>query len=355
MGTPTPKLGLARPDAGDTDWTTEINDNWTTLDDAYVADQEIECSGLKVPYDDVKVQVGAGDDMGMWYDGTHGHINMYRVGSGNLAIGDVETPLATVHAEDANGGTTLYAQASGYPAGVSAQRTDGTWIRLHAGAGTTALIMVKKNHDLEIVGAPSNGTTPYDDSYTAGHEWMLFSSAGQKIIAYDPVRFESSIRFGASEDVRLARWAADKLLLYTGDSFCFRDTDIYITSDADGHLDLHADVSIDLEDDTLVGSGHKLSFRDTDLYVTSDDDGHLDLTADTSVDVNALLDISAQNIKTDTSTGTKIGTATDEKLGFFNATPVVQQPHTSVSDPPTKAEVEAIRDALVNLGLMASS
>lgn len=61
------------------------------------------------------------------------------------------------------------------------------------------------------------------------------------------------------------------------------------------------------------------------------------------------------NIIVDTTTGTKIGTATNQKLGFFNATPVVQQPYTAVSDPPTQTEVTAIRDALVNLGLMASS
>ena len=35
--------------------------------------------------------------------------------------------------------------------------------------------------------------------------------------------------------------------------------------------------------------------------------------------------LSANNISTDTTTGTKIGTSTSQKLGFFNATPVVQQ------------------------------
>ncbi len=35
--------------------------------------------------------------------------------------------------------------------------------------------------------------------------------------------------------------------------------------------------------------------------------------------------VSASNIVTDTTTGTKIGTATGQKLGFFNASPVAQQ------------------------------
>ncbi len=50
----------------------------------------------------------------------------------------------------------------------------------------------------------------------------------------------------------------------------------------------------------------------------------------------------ATNIVLNTTTGTKIGTATTQKLGFFNATPVAQQ--TATSDPAT---------ALSNLGLRA--
>lgn len=40
--------------------------------------------------------------------------------------------------------------------------------------------------------------------------------------------------------------------------------------------------------------------------------------------VAGTLTVSANNIATDTSTGTKIGTAATQKLGFFNATPIVQ-------------------------------
>jgi hypothetical protein len=41
--------------------------------------------------------------------------------------------------------------------------------------------------------------------------------------------------------------------------------------------------------------------------------------------------LSTKNIITDTTTGTKIGTATSQKLGFFNATPVVQQATTGTT------------------------
>jgi hypothetical protein len=51
--------------------------------------------------------------------------------------------------------------------------------------------------------------------------------------------------------------------------------------------------------------------------------------------------ISAHNIVTDTSTGSKIATATNQKLGFFNATPVAQQ-------------TGDVKTALTNLGFVAT-
>jgi len=53
--------------------------------------------------------------------------------------------------------------------------------------------------------------------------------------------------------------------------------------------------------------------------------------------------LSGQNIVTDTTTGTKIGTAASQKIGFFNATPVAQPANTA-----------AINDVLANTGLRAS-
>lgn len=55
------------------------------------------------------------------------------------------------------------------------------------------------------------------------------------------------------------------------------------------------------------------------------------------------VDLSTKNLITDTTTGTKIGTGTTQKLGFFNATPVVQQGATT-----------ELGTTLSNLGLRAS-
>lgn len=71
-----------------------------------------------------------------------------------------------------------------------------------------------------------------------------------------------------------------------------------------------------------------------------------------------------RNVQTGLTTGTKIGTSTSQKLGFWNKTPVDQPADSgtasTVSDPPTQGEVNAIvtivnniRDRLRETGLMA--
>ena len=47
--------------------------------------------------------------------------------------------------------------------------------------------------------------------------------------------------------------------------------------------------------------------------------------------VNGLTMADAKNIVVNTTTGTKIGTATTQKLGFYNATPVAQQATTGTT------------------------
>ena len=60
--------------------------------------------------------------------------------------------------------------------------------------------------------------------------------------------------------------------------------------------------------------------------------------------------LDGRNIKLGTGTGTKIGTSggsSGQKIGFFNATPVVQQTGVAVS-------AAGIHAALVNLGLITA-
>jgi hypothetical protein len=69
----------------------------------------------------------------------------------------------------------------------------------------------------------------------------------------------------------------------------------------------------------------------------------------------------AKNITLNATTGTKIGTATGEKLAFWNATPVAQQAHIAdasgglVVDTEARAAIASINALLATLGLTAAS
>lgn len=60
--------------------------------------------------------------------------------------------------------------------------------------------------------------------------------------------------------------------------------------------------------------------------------------------IHGSLILDAVNITTDTTTGTKIGTATTQKFGFFNATPIVQQTTTSQTPATFTANSSGISD-----------
>ena len=65
-----------------------------------------------------------------------------------------------------------------------------------------------------------------------------------------------------------------------------------------------------------------------------------------SVTLGIDLTLNAKNLIADTTTGTKIGTGTTEKLGFWNATPVVQQAH--IADPTGGATIDAEARTAIN-------
>jgi hypothetical protein len=96
-------------------------------------------------------------------------------------------------------------------------------------------------------------------------------------------------------------------------------------------------------------NGTALNFR------IGDDSADCDITA-AALTLSGNLTISTKNIVTDTTTGTKIGTGTTQKLAFWNATPVVQP--TAVADATDAASVITQLNALLSrmrtLGLIAT-
>ena len=111
--------------------------------------------------------------------------------------------------------------------------------------------------------------------------------------------------------------------------------------------------------DTLLDD--KLSFTQTDKneYIDSEADGDLDLAATTSIDfniggnedlaltANLLTFGDATDIALNATNGTKIGTATSQKIGFWNATPVVQPTALTAQDTTITHTAPGVSDFII--------
>jgi len=125
-----------------------------------------------------------------------------------------------------------------------------------------------------------------------------------------------------------------------GQQFTYVQTRAVIQSPTAGSED--AEYFISVED----GSGSLVDY----IKVNEAGDGFVSLGA--SIE---LIDF---DIVLGTTTGTKIGTATTQKIGFWNATPVVQPAH--IADPTAdvtslKTAVDAILAQMATTGMQAAS
>lgn len=68
----------------------------------------------------------------------------------------------------------------------------------------------------------------------------------------------------------------------------------------------------------------KILYNSTNTYTFSSSSGYLTLVAGTQIDLQSNVGIAAKNIITDTTTGMKVATGTNQKLAFYNSTPIVQ-------------------------------
>lgn len=84
-------------------------------------------------------------------------------------------------------------------------------------------------------------------------------------------------------------------------------------------------------------------------------DGSATLSAIATFAAGSITLADSVNIVVNTSTGTQIGTAAAQKLGFFGATPVVQQAHIADSAGDDATAVNAILSALETFGFLATS
>ena len=75
---------------------------------------------------------------------------------------------------------------------------------------------------------------------------------------------------------------------------------------------------------TLFVGTYGIQFWDANTLVRASAQGYLTLTAANQIDLVSNVKISAKNIITDTTTGIRVATATNQKISFWNAAPIVQ-------------------------------
>ena len=140
---------------------------------------------------------------------------------------------------------------------------------------------------------------------------------------------DTTAGFCIESDLNSSGSSADVLLFHRrGDTGAGQDNDVLSTITFQGKND-------GANETDTVPAGVEYAAIESVIIDASDDeeDGQLNLqvmdagSLDTqlSVDANAVTLADAVNLVFNTTTGTKIGTATTQKLAFFNATPVVQQ------------------------------
>ena len=206
--------------------------------------------------------------------------------------------------QDDNGDAVDYATIAAQIVDVSNGSEDGILDIMSAAAGVTASRIRLKS---EFVGI-----------HEADPTFDLHLSTDNADAAFC---IESNVNSSGS--------SADILLFHRrGDSGAGQDNDVLSTITFQGKNDganetdtvpeeieyaAIESVIIDASDDTEDG---QLNFQVMDAG---------SLTTQISVDANAITLGDAVDIVFNTTTGTKIGTATTQKLAFFNATPVVQQ------------------------------
>jgi hypothetical protein len=173
--------------------------------------------------------------------------------------------------------------------------------------------------------------------------------------------FATTVNFQNGSGTTFAQWNGSSRVFYAGG-------DAFAVLTSDGTTRLYNNGALCWNTSQNASSGTidiRLKRASSGLFQIEADSGvkvrNLANTADADITAAALtlsgnLTISTKDIVTDTTTGTKIGTGTTQKLAFWNATPVVQP--TAVADATDAASVITQLNALLSrmrtLGLIAT-
>jgi len=186
----------------------------------------------------------------------------------------------------------------------------------------------------------------------------------------------------AAEDWNVSAYSDPTILVHCADSNAPTDYIKIWHDDTDANIDCYGAAAINFG----IGGTNYVEISSTALYPTTTDVTALGTSAlmfsDVYLDSGAVIDFSAsdvtithssgvltidgsitmadaKNIAVNGTTGTKIGTASSQKIGFYNAAPVVQQAHivdADSTDAHTKLNtLLSYLDADAGLGLLAGA
>jgi hypothetical protein len=214
-----------------------------------------------------------------------------------------------------------YRHSSNYPGKKLVIKVDATGVPYITGtpAGTSAF-HIQSTNDINFLANTFNftGTVNLGNTLIVAQIYGASSASGNLGLGSTSDSTKGKILFGSGSAYDEAN---DRIGIGTqapGCTFDCRgavvinelgaDADVRIEGDNDGNL-LCTDASTD-----RVGIG--TAAPDKKLHVNGTSKFGDDITI-----------VDGKNVVLDTTTGTKIGTGTTQKLGFFNANPVVQQAH----------------------------
>jgi hypothetical protein len=235
-------------------------------------------------------------------------------------------------------------------------QTDGT-TRLHVGTtGNVGIGTTSPSSKLAVSGSDGNEVrAAVTNTNASGSADIFFFNAGGSFFGSQIFGASASGSFGGISNSNLAKFVTNA-------------SNFVIGTQQAAPIILMTDVTGSGGERMRITSGGLVTFggttnlfpalkrSSTALQVRLADDSAFAPFECAGLTLNGDLTASTRNIVTDTTTGTKIGTATTQKLGFFNATPVVQQ--AAVADATDAASTQArLNDLLARLrtlGLIAT-
>jgi len=313
-------------------------------------DMAIMYGGLRMP-NDARITFGSGSNACLAYSTTQTEpamvLGVNTNSRGFIICENLDWATDFGHGLEAN--PTVWIQSSStvhpeYNVSIAHNQTDGV---ISTGAG---LLQLMGNTGVQIgdAGASDKSLSANDDLFVSGKlevdgdtylDAALYVEAGN---SYYNVWSGGSVYAGRSTRVGAGNLA---------DQWWIRDLlgrNIIITDYSNRNQD-HACANqtnptfwIFSASDVTVDSSQWISFTHDQT------DGVIDVGTGA---VKFLDDIKleANDIITDTTTGMKIGTATDQKLGFYNATPVTQRAKANYNN---WASISDVTDALADMGLV---